>query len=528
MPRKFNITGICVPSKHYMVDMSAAIEQIENKFIRQGEYFTINRARQYGKSTLLELLYRKLEDQYIVIDMSFEAADDCFVSMYTMAQGFVNKVSRSLREAKEISKDMMKLWEQPISREWPLDSLGNKISDFCRLTDRKVVLLIDEVDKAADNQIFLSFLGLLRERYLRREAGRGDTFQSVVLAGVHDIRNLKMKLHPGQEQNYNSPWNIAAEFNVDMSLSRDGIHGMLADYDADYHTGADMDAAADIIYEYTCGYPFLVSYICKKVDEEIAGSSNFPTYRTAWTREGILEAVKLLIKGPNTLYDDMIKHITDHQDLQEMLNNILFEGQKYPYQEYDKAVSIGRMFGFITEKDGMVTVANRIFESQIYNYFLSEELKKNHKQREALPDRNQFIQAGSLDMDLVMEKFYEYYQGLYSEEDEGFVEKYGRKLFLMYLKPIINGAGNFYVEDQSRTKLRTDIVVDYKGKQYIVECKIWRGAEYNRQGEEQLAGYLEAYRVQKGYLLSFRLGKQKKTGIRRQWINGKEILEIVV
>ena len=136
MPRKFNITGICVPSRHYMVDMSAVVEQIEEKFIRQGEYFTINRARQYGKSTLLELLYRKLKDQYIVIDMSFEAADDCFVSMYTMAQGFVNKASRALREVKGISKDMTDLWNQPVSRKWPLDSLGNKISDFCRLTDR--------------------------------------------------------------------------------------------------------------------------------------------------------------------------------------------------------------------------------------------------------------------------------------------------------------------------------------------------------------------------------------------------------
>lgn len=82
MLRKFNITGICIPSKHYMVDMSAAIEEIEKRFIRQGEYFTINRARQYGKSTILELLYRKLKDQYIVIDMSFEAANDCFLHVY--------------------------------------------------------------------------------------------------------------------------------------------------------------------------------------------------------------------------------------------------------------------------------------------------------------------------------------------------------------------------------------------------------------------------------------------------------------
>ena len=142
--------------------------------------------------------------------------------------------------------------------------------------------------------------------------------------------------------------------------------------------------------------------------------------------------------------------------------------------------------------------------------------------------KNQFIKNGQLDMDLVMHKFYEYYTGLYTEEDEKFVEKYGRKIFLMFLKPIINGTGNFYVEDQSRTKRRTDIVIDYLGKQYVVECKIWHGEEYNRRGEEQLADYMGVYHVEKGYLLSFTFNKKKNAGIRTIQYNGKEILEVIV
>ena len=51
--RKFNTTGICIPELHYMVDMSDRIEMIINEYIAYGEYFTINRARQYGKSTIL-------------------------------------------------------------------------------------------------------------------------------------------------------------------------------------------------------------------------------------------------------------------------------------------------------------------------------------------------------------------------------------------------------------------------------------------------------------------------------------------
>lgn len=131
-------------------------------------------------------------------------------------------------------------------------------------------------------------------------------------------------------------------------------------------------------------------------------------------------------------------------------------------------------------------------------------------------------------MDLVMTKFYEYYTSLYSQEDEKFTEKYGRKIFLMYLKPIINGVGNFYVEDQSRNRLRSDIVVDYLGKQHVIECKIWHGNEYNRRGEDQLAEYLNAYHTEKGYLLSFNFNKEKNVGVKTIEHQGKTLLEVVV
>ena len=54
--------------------------------------------------------------------------------------------------------------------------------------------MIDEVDKSSDNQIFLSFLGLLREKYLKWQQGKDETFQSVILAGVYDVKTLKLKL----------------------------------------------------------------------------------------------------------------------------------------------------------------------------------------------------------------------------------------------------------------------------------------------------------------------------------------------
>ena len=40
---------------------------------------------------------------------------------------------------------------------------------------------------------------------------------------------------------------------------------------------------------------------------------------------------------------------------------------------------------------------------------------------------------------------------------------------------------------------RTDVIVDYRGEQYLIELKIWRGREYHSRGEQQITGYLNDY-----------------------------------
>ena len=42
--KRFNITGVCIPHMHYMVDTTVKVEKIA-ELIKQEEYFTINRAR---------------------------------------------------------------------------------------------------------------------------------------------------------------------------------------------------------------------------------------------------------------------------------------------------------------------------------------------------------------------------------------------------------------------------------------------------------------------------------------------------
>lgn len=159
-----------------------------------------------------------MQDDYIVIHLSFEAADEWFESLYTLAQGLSRKIERVLRRQGG-SDEELRIWEHPISKEFPFDDFGNKISDFCEKSDKKIVLMIDEVDKSSDNQIFVSFLGLLRSKYLEQLQGNESTFHSVISASK-----------------YNSPWNIAAEFDLNLNFSADDIQTMLKEYEEDYKT----------------------------------------------------------------------------------------------------------------------------------------------------------------------------------------------------------------------------------------------------------------------------------------------------
>ena len=102
------------------------------------------------------------------------------------------------------------------------------------------------------------------------------------------------------------------------------------------------------------------------------------------------------------------------------------------------------------------------------------------------------------------------------------------KIFLTYLRPIINGIGNYYCEARTRDLTRTDVVVDYHGKQYVIELKIWRGNSYNERGEKQLAEYLDFFHLTTGYLVCFCFNKNKQVGINDVFVGDKMICEAVV
>ena len=441
MAKIFNIAADCKPSIHYMVDISDRLEQIK-KMIDSGQYFTMNRARQYGKTTTLRALAKYLEQDYVVVSLDFQLMshkdfeeEGDFVKAFSEA--VLRKVSGEEAMPAEIRRELQELIGD--SQETALSRLFEILSRWCRISKNPIVLIIDEVDSASNNQVFLDFLSQLRGYYIDRDVT--PAFQSVILAGVYDIKNIKRKIRSDEDHKNNSPWN--------MREGNEENEGLLSfdDCPRDHKELAPYDIAAK----------FRVDMSFSKKDIETA-----------------------------------------------------------------------EMFGFIKNENGSAVISNRIFETVLYNLFISEEYMDSKIYDAGLREKSQFVRRGHLNMRKVLEKFVETFDYLYGDQNEGFLEEAGRRYFMLFLKPIINGIGNCYVEPETRNRERMDLVVDYRGEQFVVELKIWHGDAYNKRGEKQITEYLEYYGLRKGYMISFNFNKKKEIGVKEISVGDKVLVEAVV
>ena len=522
--KTFTTTGVCTRERNYMVDIIDRLEKIKT-MIDAGDYFTINRARQYGKTTTLAALTEYLKDDYTVLNIDFQGLDD---GSFESGGIFTQALSQLIIDecefgSAQIPPEYIDALEEICRKETVKVRMADIFRVFkrwCRDSEKPVVLIVDEVDSATNNQVFLDFLALLRDGYISRASKGVATFKSVILAGVTDVKNLKRKIRPEDAHKFNSPWNIASDFKIDMSLSARGIAGMLDEYESDHGTGMDSSKIAQEIYDYTSGYPFLVSRICQIIDTE------FPD---KWTISGVSEAGKRILLEKNTLFDSLMGKVYDNESLREVLQKILFCGERVPYNPDSIPAADGEMYGFVKIDNGALAIANRIFETRIYNYFLSlTEMKDSPISQSGSNSKDAIIENGRLNMEKLLERFIAAFDDIYEGKAESFKEEEGRRRFLLFIRPIINGTGNYYIESRTRNNERMDVVIDYLGERFVVELKIWRGKAYHEQGEVQLANYLDYYHLDNGYMLTYNFNQKKNSGLTSKVVNGKTLIEAFV
>lgn len=151
MKKRFNYTGVCVPEKHYMADISQKVTEI-SQMVERGEYFVINRPRQYGKTTTIYMLTRHLKagNHYFPINISFEAiGSESYNSEKTFIGAFLLRLKRVFQNLSD--KGIQQFIEQSSGVDG-IHKLDIWLTQLIEKIGKPTVLMIDEVDKSCNNQ----------------------------------------------------------------------------------------------------------------------------------------------------------------------------------------------------------------------------------------------------------------------------------------------------------------------------------------------------------------------------------------
>jgi hypothetical protein len=489
--KRFNITGICNPNESYMVDTGGKLKQIL-KMIEFKDYFVINRPRQYGKTTTLFLLEKALQntDDYLPIKISFEGkAIELFETKEHFCKAFLGLLSDyyvvKKRGYSELFIEMSKGCDKFVQ-------LSKAISEIIEKIGKKVVLLIDEVDMAGNYDIFLEFLAMLRDKYLKAKNKKGLTFHSIIFAGVRDVNNC---------------FNIAIDFKVNMSFSPQEISTMLTDYTKETGIQMDIEEISNRLFSWTSGYPFLVSKLCKTVDEDIIPER----VNKNWTTTDIDQAVQMLLIESNTLFDDMSKNLENNETLYNFMQEVVLGENEQRFELSNPIINLANMYGLIDRiGDNGIKIHNKIFAEKLSFYYISKNQTKNAMFSRLITEKPYITRENKLDLDTIMLKFQEGIKQNIGKKDKDFLENNLRLVFLMFVKTIINGKGFCFKEVHIGEEKRLDLVIVFNNEKFIIELKIWRGQQYHQDGIQQLKKYMELEAVNKGYMLIMNNNKKKK------------------
>jgi len=503
MSKKFNTTGICNSQMHYMADITGKIDKIL-ELIEQKEYFTINRPHQYGKTTIQSNLANRIntDKEYIALDISFEAID---YEIYQDKKAFIDAFLRRISKCFDLysHNDLSLFVANEIGKIDNFDNLSDYIGDLIVKTNRKLVLIIDEVDRSSNNQLFLDFLAILRDRYLMRNKNMNfPTFHSVVLSGVYDVKKLKYRIEPSATLKYNSPWNIAIDFEVDLNLNTKEIISMLKVYSEEKLIMMDKDAVAEKLWYYTSGYPFLVSSLCKIVDEKIITQRE----NQNWLTEDIDEAFKIILTNQNTNFEHLIKNMENNQQIYEMVFDILINSNKIIFNQHNPIIDLGFTVGIFGKENNRLKIHNKVYEQIIYNYLISKTETANRLHAY----EGKYVKNKILDIGKLLLGFQQFMLENHSGKNKDFLEREGTLLFLAFSQPVINGQGFAFKETQISEERRLDVVITYLDQKYIIEIKIWHGKQAHQEGLAQLSEYLDRQNLKTGYLLIFDFRVQQK------------------
>ena len=79
----------------------------------------------------------------------------------------------------------------------------------------------------------------------------------------------------------------------------------------------------------------------------------------------------------------------------------------------------------------------------------------------------------------------------------------GQYLLLSYLTAALDTIGGYVTLEAVNSAGEMDLLIFFRGTRFVIETKIWYGLKRFEQGQQQLADYLAAANLDKGYIVLF-------------------------
>lgn len=480
--REFNIFGPVYPEHHYHVDRVAVKAAMRTK-VEKGRYFTLNAARQTGKTTLFREIISELSESgdYIGILLDFESLVDF-----------------SPTRTYEVLTKTLEEWQAVHAPSAPAPSLMRDHGDFVdwlkattKVLQKRIVLIIDEFE-STPLEISNPLLSQFRSMYLQRFEPQSNSVYSIILVGVRSIAHML-----GGTQ---SPFNVADQFTVPYFTREESTNLLTQHTQA---TGQPFEQSVfDSVFAETEGQPFLVNRIGQLLTED------FATDRAkSITQHNFDYAMAKLVNENNTNFYSIRSKAKLHK---ARVIQALFGNRRY-YDFQDEVTQELLMYGVLRLQEDdhgleYARVANPIYGKILVKAFAPTDSISQYVVNGQ--NYNRFIVDGQLHIDAVMDSFKAFMEEhgvrlLKSEATNNPLEISGQYLLLSYLSAILGNVGGFVTVESLSAAGEMDVAGFFRDQRFIVETKSWYSNSKYEDGLEQLVDYLRAAGLHKGYMVIF-------------------------
>lgn len=470
MKRYFNTSGPNNPDEHYTLPRKDLIA-VGKDLVYKSRYFTIWAPRQTGKSTYFLLLKQALETEgYQVVQMNVENY------LGATLAGFLRDIRFHILDT---------------GVEVPhFDTFNDLSTFFQQLEASKFVFIIDEIE-GLNPDLFGQFLHTLRNLYHSRDR---HCLKSVILVGVSNI--------VGVVEDHASPFNIADNVNVPYFTDAETID-LLEQHERE--TGQRFEEQVKTkISDITANQPGLVNGFGKELTERYAGKEviNYADY---------LEVEDWYL---NVAIDKNIANIMNKaRRFRPFVEKLLFRDAKIPFTIDREAIKVLYTNGVLDrDNEGNVYFKVPIYRKRLHTAFYPYMNGEVNRLIMGFGGRSFLTEDGRIDFDQLLADYKAYVQRrsfkYFREKDaqgQYITIKEAALVFSFetYIQAFLQEyGGKSYLE--AHTGLgRTDLIIYFGGREYVVEFKVYAGLSKFRKGKEQLAYYCKKLGLDRGYYVIF-------------------------